>query len=238
MKVGTINKGIQVAPRQPTFASPINKVGPIVKTPIGKTPISNPVKGIGPINPTNPIVKTPIINPIKPIAPIGNVGPIIKPNPIGPIVTAPPAKPICPPHTPCPPKYCPPKQHCPSVVWSWLPGGHCQNNTVVVQNTIVVEVPVAAEEASVIQDIPLGSTVDLPLSNLSEAMGGVSLRVGEVALGCQVTQWSPQGVQFVVPMLGIAGPTAAEISVLLPDGQVVVSIPVRLLPAATAVTQN
>ena len=73
--------------------------------------------------------------------------------------------------------------------------------------------------------------MELRAKELGQESGGVAVKVNDVILGCLVNDWKPDMVLATLPMLGIAGPTKAELAFILPNGKVVQTLQVELLPA-------
>jgi hypothetical protein len=89
----------------------------------------------------------------------------------------------------------------------------------------------AEQLAKKLQQVRLGSTIDMPFENLGKDQGGVMLKVGDLALGCLVNDWKNDKVQTTLPIVGLIGPKTAELVVVMADGKIAASIPVELLPA-------
>lgn len=79
-----------------------------------------------------------------------------------------------------------------------------------------------------------GAVVDLRGRDFGADLGGVTLKVNEVELGCLVTDWKDDGVKATLPTVGVSAPTKAQLTILLRDGEVAQTIEVELLPVGEA----
>jgi len=93
---------------------------------------------------------------------------------------------------------------------------------------VVVGVPVVAEQ---VMQIPVGATVTLQGTNLGDQLGMLVVQIDKVSLPAQINEWKPEGVNVTLPMLGLAGPTRAQLWMVRADGTVAANIAVELLPA-------
>lgn len=226
------SKKVGIGNVQPTIKpfKPITPVSPIIGKP-GLRPIG-PIQGGSGI-PVKPIDK-PIVKPFHPIKPIDK--PIVKPWPIkpiqpikpidGPIVKPWPVKPI---HQPHHHHHCEPHWYKPCYSWLWY--GHNGAGCYVVSKPVIVEVPIIVNQVEQLPEVQVGATITLPAQTLGDQAGVVMLRVGDITLGAMVNEWTNTGVQLTLPMVGLEQPKRAEIVVLLPDGQVAMTVPVKLIPA-------
>lgn len=226
--------------------NPGNLKSQVLKSPlnnnhvVNRSPLNNIQNHMPLVKQVNPIVGT--FNPIKQVNPI---------KPIGPIVGNPgPSK-----H--CHPGW----GWYPGVgIGIGFGGGYQQSSNTVVCQPVVLEVPAPAPapvpvpseapaqidpnaqppapvetktDSAVVklQQIRVGGTVELRAKELGQESGGVAVKVNDVILGCLVNDWKPDMVLATLPMLGIAGPTKAELAFILPNGKVVQTLQVELLPA-------
>lgn len=202
---------------------PFKPVGPIGNHPITK-PL-NPIK-VNPGFPIKPIgVNQPVVKP-SPIKPIKPLDPIVKPWPIKPI------KPIHQPHH----HHCAPHWCKPTYPWMWY--GGCGVGNYVVSKPIYVEVPVYVNQVEQLPEVQVGATLTLPGQALGNDAGVAMLRIGDITLGAMVNEWADNGVQLTLPMLGVEQPKRAEIVVMFANGQVVMTVPVKLLPAVPPAQQQ
>ena len=221
---------------------PFTPSNPIVSKPMGKP--FNPIKvnqgfPIKPIKVNDPIVKpfpkpfkpidNPIVKPwpIKPIKPIKPINPpIVKPWPI---------KPIDPPDHHVHDKHqhhhhhCEPHWYKPCYSWLWYGKGTA--GCYVVSKPVIVEVPIYVNQVEQLPEVQVGATITMPAQALGDQAGVAMLRIADISLGAMVNQWGNNGVQMTLPMVGLEQPRRAEIVVLLPDGQVAMTVPVKLIPA-------
>jgi len=93
---------------------------------------------------------------------------------------------------------------------------------------VVVGTPVVAEQ---VMQIPVGATVTLQGTNLGDQLGMLVVQIDKVSLPAQVNEWKPEGVNVTLPMLGLAGPTRAQLWMVRADGTVAANVAVELLPA-------
>jgi hypothetical protein len=238
---------------------PIKPIGPIVG-PI--KPILDPIKPIKPIKPFDPIV-----GPVKPLPlphpyPPKPLPPICPPyNP-----PCPPKHNHC--HdwwTGCYP-WNPGYGGINIGIGGGYGSGYCET---VVSNPVVIEVPTPvaapavssplvaetaakvepvaplvepeapAPDAPKLQEVRVGSTIELP-GGFGSEQGGVVLKMGDVALGCLVNDWKAEKVQLTLPAMGLLKAKEAELMVVQSDGKIAVTVPVMLLPpmVATELSKN
>ena len=57
------------------------------------------------------------------------------------------------------------------------------------------------------------------------------VQIDKISLPAQVNEWTPAGVNVTLPMLGLAGPTRAQLWMVKADGAVAANVAVELLPA-------
>ena len=93
---------------------------------------------------------------------------------------------------------------------------------------VVVGTPVVAEQ---VMQIPVGATVTLQGTNLGDQLGMLVVQIDKVSLPAQVNEWKPEGVNVTLPMVGLAGPTRAQLWMVRADGTVAANVAVELLPA-------
>lgn len=158
-------------------------------------------------------------------------------------------KPGCPPYDPCcKPANCSPcKPYCgPGFPWPWptcYPCDPCCKPIIITCptycdpycQTVVYSQPavtqVVVKEVEKLMQVPVGSTLVLQAQNLGTNAGQVMLQVDKVGLGALVNEWKNESVNTTLPMLGIAGPTPAQIVIFKADGSVASSLNVELIPA-------
>jgi hypothetical protein len=97
--------------------------------------------------------------------------------------------------------------------------------------TVVVGAPVAPVVAEQLMQIPVGATVTLQGNNLGDQLGMLVVQIDKISLPAQVNEWKPEGVNVTLPMLGLAGPTRAQLWMVRADGTVAANVAVELLPA-------
>ena len=62
-----------------------------------------------------------------------------------------------------------------------------------------------------------------------DAQGFVLLKVGNAILECRILGWAANEVSFVVPDMGLAQATAADLQVVRPTGTIVKAYPIQLV---------
>lgn len=208
------NPGFPIKPIKP-IDNPVVKPWPHKDPGFPKPIIKDPGFPIKPIKPIdNPVVKPWPIKPINPKPPID--GPVVKPWPIKPI------KPDLDNHH----HHCDPHWLKPCYAWMWY------GSSYVVTKPIVVHVPVVVnQQVEQLPEVTVGATITLPAQGLGNDAGIVMLRIGDMTFATIVNQWTDQGVEVTLPMIGLENPKRAEIVVLFANGQVALSTPVKLLPA-------
>lgn len=97
--------------------------------------------------------------------------------------------------------------------------------------TVVVGAPVAPVVAEQLMQIPVGATVTLQGTNLGDQLGMLVVQIDKISLPAQINEWKPEGVNVTLPMLGLAGPTRAQLWMVRADGSVAANVAVELLPA-------
>ncbi|MCI0361591.1 MAG: hypothetical protein L0211_24160 [Planctomycetaceae bacterium] len=148
----------------------------------------------------------------------------------------------------CDPKPCDPcKKHCNSwcgPTWWWSPcWDPCYKSCyypctvyaypqviVIPVQTVVAGVPVAPVAEQLMQ-VPVGATITLQGNNLGDQLGMLVLQIDKISLPAQVNEWKPDAVNVTLPMLGLAGPTKAQLWMVRADGSVAAQVAVELLPA-------
>jgi len=75
-----------------------------------------------------------------------------------------------------------------------------------------------------------GAAVTVPGSSLGSAAGRIVIQTGELALPAQVQQWNDDGVDCVLPLVGVAQPVRAQLHVVLPNGSIALTVDFELLP--------
>jgi hypothetical protein len=105
--------------------------------------------------------------------------------------------------------------------------------TTVVTTAATQVVPVVATEvvAEKLMQIPVGSTITLQGQDLGEAAGQVVVQIDKISLPAQMNEWKVDSASVKLPMLGLAGPTKAQIWMVKADGAVAASMAVELIPA-------
>jgi hypothetical protein len=78
-------------------------------------------------------------------------------------------------------------------------------------------------------NVPVGSTVTAKVNFLGDAQGFVMLKLGNAILECRVLDWAANEVSFVVPDMGLAQATAAELQVVRPTGTIVKTYAIQLI---------
>lgn len=105
--------------------------------------------------------------------------------------------------------------------------------TTVVAPVATQVVPAAATEevAEKLMQIPVGSTITLQGKDLGEAAGQVVVQIDKISLPAQMNEWKADSANVTLPMLGLAGPTKAQIWMVKADGAVAANLAVELIPA-------
>ena len=93
---------------------------------------------------------------------------------------------------------------------------------------------VAAPVAEKLLQVSVGSTLSFEGKDLGDQAGQMLLVIDKLSLGMQVNEWTADKVTATLPMVGLAGATKAEIVLVKADGQIVSSVKVELLPAASS----
>jgi len=83
--------------------------------------------------------------------------------------------------------------------------------------------------------VEVGSAIMLRSESLGAEKGIVRLRVSNMALPVETTEWSDTAVRVQMPTMDLAGPMNAEIEVLRADGSLATKSAIQLTPAATRV---
>ncbi|MCA9239887.1 MAG: hypothetical protein KDA37_06800 [Planctomycetales bacterium] len=78
-------------------------------------------------------------------------------------------------------------------------------------------------------DLQVGSTVTAPSNYLGTETGFVLLKMGPAVHECSVLDWTPRGVTFEVPDMGLSSDTTAELQLVRPDGSIVRNYRVNLV---------
>jgi hypothetical protein len=180
---------------------------------------------------------------------------VLNPNAIGPLPALP-VKPIyCGPIVnPC---YHPHNHWCGNLWW-WSPWyntpcytGSYYTSIYTYPTPIVVEAPVttvvaggaavapaAAVEPMALEtaaekllQIPVGSTITLQGKDLGEKSGQVVVQIDKVSLPAQMNEWKVDSAVVTLPMIGLAGPTKAQLWMVKADGAVAANMAVELIPA-------
>ncbi len=97
--------------------------------------------------------------------------------------------------------------------------------------TVVAGVPVQPVVAEQLMQVPVGATITLQGSDLGDQIGMLVVQIDKISLPAQVNEWKPDGVSVTLPMLGLAGPTRAQLWMVRADGAVAANVAVELLPA-------
>ncbi len=85
--------------------------------------------------------------------------------------------------------------------------------------------------AEKLMQIPVGSTVSLAGKDLGDAAGQVVVQIDKISLPAQLNEWKADSVNVTLPMLGLAGPTKAQLWMVKADGAVAANMAVELIPA-------
>ncbi len=102
---------------------------------------------------------------------------------------------------------------------------------VVPVQTVVAGAPVAQPVAEPLMQIPVGATITLQGNDLGDQLGMLAVQIDKISLPAQVNEWTPAGVNVTLPMMGLAGPTRAQLWMVRADGAVAANVAVELLPA-------
>lgn len=78
-------------------------------------------------------------------------------------------------------------------------------------------------------EITVGATVTAPARFLGNEVGCVFLQVGPAMLECEVVEWCPTSVTFVVPNMGLGPITAGRLQIVRGDGDLIRDYPVCLI---------
>jgi hypothetical protein len=97
--------------------------------------------------------------------------------------------------------------------------------------TVVAGVPVAPVVAEQLMQVPVGATITLQGNALGDQPGMLVLQIDKISLPSQVNEWKPDAVNATLPMLGLAGPTKAQLWMVRADGSVAAQVGIELLPA-------
>ena len=114
--------------------------------------------------------------------------------------------------------------------WKLLP----TSTSVVVSETVPTTSVASAEK---LPQVPVGSTLTLNAANLGPAKGQTLLLVDKLTLGVQIDEWTGDHATVTLPMLGINGPTKAEIVLVKADGYAASKVKVELIPAPSSQAQ-
>jgi hypothetical protein len=85
--------------------------------------------------------------------------------------------------------------------------------------------------AEKLMQIPVGSTITLAGKDLGDAAGQVVVQIDKISLPAQMNEWKVDGANGTLPMLGLAGPTKAQLWMVKADGAVAANMAVELIPA-------
>jgi len=97
--------------------------------------------------------------------------------------------------------------------------------------TVVAGAPVQPVVAEQVMQVPVGATITLQGTDLGLEVGMLVLQIDKISLPAQVNEWKPDGVNATLPMMGLAGPTRAQLWMVRADGAVAANVAVELLPA-------
>lgn len=91
--------------------------------------------------------------------------------------------------------------------------------------------PVVKESTKTRQatELTVGATVTAPARFLGSEVGCVFLQVGPAMLECEVIEWSPTSVTFIVPNMGLGPITAGRLQIVRGDGDLIRDFPVSLI---------
>lgn len=111
--------------------------------------------------------------------------------------------------------------------------------THIVQQTVVTEQAAAIVEAVVVQpalpELTVGKTITAAAKFLGKEAGHVFVQLGSATIECEVLAWSSDSVTFQMPSLGLAKATPADVELVRPNGDLVRSFRVALVPPAALV---
>ena len=111
--------------------------------------------------------------------------------------------------------------------------------THVVKKTVVTEQAAAIVEAVVVApalpELTVGKAVTASAKFLGKEPGHVFIQLGSATLECEVLAWGGDSVTFQMPGLGLAKATPAEVELVRPNGDLVRSFRVALVPPAALV---
>jgi hypothetical protein len=107
---------------------------------------------------------------------------------------------------------------------------HPQTIVVPVQ-TVVAGAPVAPVVEEPVMQIPVGATITLQGNGLGDQLGMLVVQIDKISLPAQVNEWRPDALNVTLPMLGLAGPTKAQLWMVKADGAVAGQVAVELIPA-------
>jgi len=85
--------------------------------------------------------------------------------------------------------------------------------------------------AEKLMQIPVGSTITLQGEDLGEFAGQLVVQIDKISLPAQLNDWQVDSVNATLPMLGLAGPTKAQLWMVKADGAVASNMAVELIPA-------
>ncbi len=91
--------------------------------------------------------------------------------------------------------------------------------------------PAPSEEAT-IPTVAVGSAMQFAGESLGNDKGIVRLRIGEMALPVEITEWSATLVKIQLPKMDLGGAMKAELEVLRADGSLASKSAINLTPAA------
>jgi hypothetical protein len=97
--------------------------------------------------------------------------------------------------------------------------------------TVVAGVPLQPVVAEQVMQVPVGATITLQGTDLGGEVGMLVLQIDKISLPAQVNEWRPDAVSATLPMMGLAGPTRAQLWMVRADGAVAANVAVELLPA-------
>jgi hypothetical protein len=210
---------------------------PLLQTNKSLTLNSDAIKKIGPLTGNQP---TAVLNPNA----ISKVPLLPKPNPIycGPISN--------PCYNPCnnwcgPCWWWSPWYNSPCYTGCYYPSIYTYPTPIVVEVPVATTVvatravvapaaavePVAAEAADKLLQIPVGSTITLQGKDLGDKAGQVVVQVDKISLPAQMNAWKVDSAVATLPMIGLAGPTKAQLWMVKADGAVAANLAVELIPA-------
>jgi hypothetical protein len=103
--------------------------------------------------------------------------------------------------------------------------------TTVVEGAAVAPAVAIEPVAEKLMQIPIGSTVTLAGKDLGDAAGQVVVQIDKISLPAQLNEWKADSVNVTLPMLGLAGPTKAQLWMVKADGAVAANMAAELIPA-------